>query len=59
MTEAQELASQEAIRRGLTLNQFILLCEDEELNDEELNDLDFLLDRIDVWLEGYEGYGQE
>ena len=53
MTEAQKLASQEAIERGLTLEQFILLCESEELNDEELNDKDFLLDRIDVWLEGY------
>ena len=53
MTEAQKIASQEAIARGLTLNQFISLCESEELNDEELNDIDFLLDRIDVWLEGY------
>ena len=59
MTEAQKIACEEAMARGLTLYQFISLCESEELNDEELNDLDFLLDRIDVWLEGYEGYGQE
>ena len=53
MTESQELASQVAIKRGLTLEQFILLCESEEFNDEELNDEDFLLDRIDVWIEEY------
>ena len=53
MTEAQKIACEEAIERGLTLVQFISLCESEELNDEELNDIDFLLDRIDVWLEGY------
>ena len=53
MTEAQKIACEEAIARGLPLFQFISLCESEELNDEELNDIDFLFDRIDVWLEGY------
>ena len=53
MTDAQIKASEEAIRRGLTLEQFILNCEIEDFNDEEINDVDFLFDRIDVWLESY------
>ena len=53
MTESQKTASQYAIERGLTLDQFILKCESEDFNDEEINDVDFLFDRIDVWLESY------